>query len=69
VAALRTDASGTCAAHGDVVEFVRARRFHGRSVGWIDAHLLASALVGRWKLWTTDPRLDALARELSIAYE
>jgi hypothetical protein len=54
--------------HGDVVAFVRHRRLHGRGVGWIDAHLLASALVGRLRLWTTDPRLAAVAKELRIAY-
>jgi predicted nucleic acid-binding protein len=55
--------------HADVVEFVRSRRLHGRGIGWVDAHLLASALVGRLKLWTTDPRLAALAGELGIAYD
>jgi hypothetical protein len=55
--------------HGDVVEFVRDRRLHGRGIGWIDAHLLASALVGRQKLWTIDPRLAVLARELGVAYD
>jgi predicted nucleic acid-binding protein len=55
--------------HRDVVEFVWDRRLHGRGIGWIDAHLLASALVGRLKLWTADPRLTVLARELRIAYE
>jgi len=55
--------------HDEVVTFVRERRLHGRGVGWIDMHLLASALVGRLKLWTTDPRLTTLARELGIAYE
>ena len=55
--------------HRDVVEFARDRRLHGRGIGWIDAHLLASALVGRLKLWTTDPRLAVLARELGIAYD
>ena len=54
--------------HLDVVEFVRHRRLHGQGIGWIDAHLLASALVGRLKLWTTDPRLAALARQLEISY-
>ena len=54
--------------HSDVVTFVRERRLHGRGVGWIDAHLLASALVGRLKLWTTDPRLAVVAKELGIAY-
>ena len=55
--------------HSDVVAFVRERRLHGRGVGWIDAHLLASALVGRLKLWTTDPRLTTLAKELGIVYD
>ena len=54
--------------HADVVEFVRDRRLHGRGVGWIDVHLLASALVGNLKLWTTDPRLATLATELGIGY-
>jgi predicted nucleic acid-binding protein len=55
--------------HAEVVDFVRRRRINGRGVGWIDAHLLASSLVGRLKLWTTDPRLAALAKELKIGYE
>ena len=55
--------------HADVVEFVQSRRLHGRGIGWIDAHLLASTLVGRLKLWTTDPRLAVIARELRIDYD
>jgi predicted nucleic acid-binding protein len=55
--------------HGDVAAFVCERRLHGRGVGWIDAHLLASALVGRLRLWTTDPRLLTLAKQLGIAYD
>jgi predicted nucleic acid-binding protein len=56
------------ATHGEVVEFVRARRLHGRGIGWVDAHLLASALIGRLKLWTADPPLAMLANELGVAY-
>jgi predicted nucleic acid-binding protein len=55
--------------HSDVVTFVRERRLHGRGVGWVDAHLLAAALVGRLKLWTVDPRLATVAKELGIAYD
>ena len=57
------------APHRDVVEFVRERRLHGRGIGWIDAHLLASALLADLALWTADPRLVAMARELDVAYE
>ena len=55
--------------HRDVVEFVRDRRVHGRGIGWIDAHLLASALIGRLKLWTTDPHLVLISRELGVGYD
>lgn len=55
--------------HTEVVAFVRQRRLHGRGVGWIDAHLLASALVGRLGFWTADMRLAAVARELGISYD
>ena len=55
--------------HDQVVDMVRSRRLHGRGVGWIDVHLLASALVGRMQLWTADPRLAAMAAELGVAYK
>ena len=55
--------------HCDVVAFVHDRDLHGRGVGWIDVHLLASAIVGRLQLWTADPRFSAVAKDLGVAYE
>lgn len=55
--------------HDDVVAFVRHRDLQGRGVGWIDIHLLASALVERLQLWTADPRFAALAIEIGVAYQ
>lgn len=54
--------------HHDVVAFVRDRGLHGRGVGWIDVHLLASAIVGRLQLWTADPRFAELAHALGVDY-
>ena len=54
--------------HSDVVAFVRARKIHGRGIGWVDAHLLASALVAGVRLWTADGPLGTIADELGIAY-
>jgi hypothetical protein len=49
---------------------VRARtQAQRRGIGWIDAHLLASALVGHLKLWTADSPLATVATELGIEYE
>ena len=55
-------------ANAEVVSFVRARKLHGRGIGWIDAHLLASALVADIRLWTADQRLAELASQLGIGY-
>lgn len=55
--------------HREVVRFVRERDLHGRGVGWIDIHLLASAIAGRMQLWTADARLCALAKEFGVAYK
>ena len=54
--------------HPEVVAFVRDRDLHGRGVGWVDIHLLASALVGRLRLWTVDPRLAAMAKDFGVTY-
>jgi predicted nucleic acid-binding protein len=53
--------------HQEVVAFVRDRRLHGRGAGWVDVHLLASAVVERLGLWTADPRLAALAEDVGVA--
>lgn len=54
--------------HADVVAFVRSRKLNDRGMGWIDVHLLASAVVGQLKLWTADAALASAATELGIGY-
>jgi predicted nucleic acid-binding protein len=55
--------------HHEVVAFARARQLHGRGMGWIDVHILASAVVGGLRLWTADERFASMAEEFGIAYE
>jgi predicted nucleic acid-binding protein len=55
--------------HEDVLAFVERHRLMGCGIGWIDVHLLASALVGgRLSLWTRDRRLAAAAADFGVAY-
>jgi hypothetical protein len=54
--------------HHEVLGLVETRRLMGRGLGWIDAHLLCSALLGRTRLWTLDRRLAAAARDLGILF-
>ncbi len=54
--------------HEEVAFFVRTHRLHGLGIGWLDAHLLASAVVAGVPLWTADGRLAALAGRLGVRY-
>jgi predicted nucleic acid-binding protein len=38
----------------EVLMMIDARRLDGSGLGWVDAHLLASALAARVPLWTHD---------------
>lgn len=46
----------------------KTRELQGLGAGWLDMHLLASAIVGRMQLWTADLRLAAMAKELGVGY-
>lgn len=51
-----------------VMHALEARRLYGSGIGWVDAHLLTSALVSGTRLWTLDARLDKIARTAGIAH-
>lgn len=55
--------------HEEVVDFVRHHKLHGLGAGWVDVHLLASAVAGGHQLWTADPRLHELAKRFRVAYD
>jgi hypothetical protein len=54
------------ASHEEVLTLVDTRRLMGRGLGWIDAHLLASAAVAKLSFWTVDKRLATAAAELGL---
>ena len=54
------------ATDAEVRELIERRRLYGRDVGWVDAHLLASALLADAALWTLDRRLRDAARALGV---
>lgn len=55
------------AQHHEVLHLVEAARLHGRGLGWVDTHLLASALLSRCPLWTLDKRLERAATAMRIS--
>ncbi len=52
----------------ETLDFIERHRLHGKSLGYIDVHLLASvALTQGARLWTRDKRLHAVADELALS--
>ena len=56
------------AEHDEVLRFIEAHRLAGRGLGFIDAHLLASTVLTRVRLWTADRQLHQAAAALGVAY-
>jgi predicted nucleic acid-binding protein len=42
----------------EVLRLIEDSRLWGRGIGWVDGHLLASALLSNCPLWTLDRRLN-----------
>ncbi len=55
------------ASHDEVFYFIESNELVGSGIGWIDAHLLASAMLSREMLWTLDKRLTSIAESLNVA--
>jgi len=58
--------SAVSATHEEVMRLVEARKLWGLGMGWIDAHLLASALLSKCPLWTLDGKLVQAAAAAGV---
>lgn len=58
--------SATLATHEEVLQLVENRKLWGFGIGWVDAHLLASALLSNCQLWTLDRRLVRAAMAAGV---
>ena len=59
--------AATVASDQEVLLLVEQAQLMGRGIGYVDAHLLASARLTRCSLRTADHRLNTLARDLGVA--
>lgn len=53
----------------EVLMFIETHKLFGQGLGWIDVHLLASAVLGRVSLWTLDQSLRTAAKKLRCNFE
>ena len=64
---LRSLPSVVVAEDDEILGYIEGQNLHGKGIGYVDVHLLASTALARIKLWTRDRRLDAVAQELGCA--
>lgn len=54
------------ATHEETLGVMQDRRLWDRGIGWVDAHLLASALLSGCSFWTRDARLAEAAGAANV---
>lgn len=67
LSALRDLPHAVSARNEEVLDFIERHALPGSGIGWVDAHLLASARLTSASLWTRDKRLKAVAIQLALA--
>ncbi len=63
---LQTLPSAALATESEVMRLIETRRLWSSGIGWIDAHLLASALISNCEFWTLDARLVRAASAAGV---
>jgi predicted nucleic acid-binding protein len=53
--------------HNEVLTLLERYRLMASGIGWVDAHLLGSALLAQAEIWTLDQSLARAARKLGVA--
>lgn len=59
--------SATLAEHKEVMRFMEDHHLMGQGLGYLDVHLMASALLSGVPIWTREKRLHRVSTELGIS--
>jgi len=59
----------THAEHVEVMRFIERYRLMGKGLGYIDVHLLVSAMLSKIQMWTLDKRLKKVSSILGLEYQ
>jgi predicted nucleic acid-binding protein len=52
----------------EVLKFIENNQLMGKGLGYIDVHLIASAVLTDVSLWTFDKTLDKFTKKIGISY-
>jgi len=56
----------TEATHDEVIYFIQKHSLPGTGIGWIDAHLIASAQISNAKIYTKDKSLKKIVEKILV---
>lgn len=54
--------------HEEVMQFIENYSLMGKGLGYIDMHLIASAILTKVPLWTLDKKLNEVSSKLGLEY-
>jgi len=57
------------AEHEEVLQFIENYQMMGRGLGYIDVHLIASAVLTGVLIWTLDRKLDEVSTKLGLGFK
>lgn len=56
------------AEHEEVLQFIENNQLMGKGLGYIDIHLIASAVLSGVAIWTLDKKLDEVSAKLGLGF-
>jgi len=57
------------AEHAEVMYFIENYKLMGKGLGYVDMHLIASAVLSKVPIWTLDKRLKDASSKLGLDYQ
>lgn len=66
---LKTLPQGKTAENDEILDFIENKKLFGSGVGIVDVQLLASAMLTKILLWTSDKPLRVAALKFSVLYK
>lgn len=57
------------AEHEEVLQFIENNQLMGKGLGYIDIHLIVSAILTGISMWTLDKKLDKISKSLGLGFD
>jgi len=57
------------AEHEEVMQFIENSKLMGKGLGYVDMHLIASAVLSKVPIWTLDKKLKDVSSKLGLDYQ